>query len=133
MLDGLNGDPFCFSETGPATETDVFTEADLARERHEYTSQFGRDQGLALFEQEYMCSFEAAVLGWLYVEELRLARESGRIGKIPVDRIRPSRPPGTSATTRPPRSALNPTKSIFRPDASLSTHLLLADQPKCGD
>jgi hypothetical protein len=62
--------------------------SDVGRLQRRIT-QFGRDQGLALFEQEYMCSFEAAVLGSLYVEELRLARESGRIGKVPVDRIVP--------------------------------------------
>lgn len=89
MLDAAKNDPGWFTEVLPATETDVFTPEQLALEKREYMAQFGRDQGLALFEQEYLCSFEAAVLGAFYAEELRLAREEKRIGNVPIDRVVP--------------------------------------------
>lgn len=89
MLDAARADPAWFTEILPATATEVFTPAQLATEKREYMAQFGRDQGRALFEQEYLCSFEAAVLGAFYAEELRLAREAGRIGVVPVDRMVP--------------------------------------------
>lgn len=44
-----------------------------------------RDQ----FQQEFECSFEAAVVGAIYANELQQAREDKRIGVIPYDRILP--------------------------------------------
>lgn len=78
-----------YADILPATKTDVFSPEALAVEKREYESQFGREQGLALYEQEYLCSFDAAVLGAFYAEELRLAKEQGRITKVPIDRTIP--------------------------------------------
>lgn len=90
MLDDARAHPETwFSEVLPATATGVFTAAQLEEEKRAYMAQFGQDQGRALFEQEYLCSFEAAVLGAFYAEELRLAREQRRIGVVPIDRMVP--------------------------------------------
>lgn len=89
MLDAAKGDPAWFTEILPATQTGVFTAEQLATEKREYMAQFGREQGKALYEQEYLCSFEAAVLGAYYAGELAFAREQGRIGKVPIDRTVP--------------------------------------------
>jgi len=90
MLDDARAHPGTwFSEVLPATKTGVFTAAQLEEERRAYMAQFGTDQGRALYEQEYLCSFEAAVLGAFYAEELRLARETRRIGVVPIDRMVP--------------------------------------------
>jgi hypothetical protein len=72
-----------------ATDTGVFTAAQLRAEEREYAAQFGPEQGRALYEQEYLCSFDAAVLGAFYAEELRIARNEGRIGVVPIDRMVP--------------------------------------------
>lgn len=44
-------------------------------------SQMSEDQ----YEQEFNCSFEAAILGAYYGKELRKAEEDGRITVVPVD------------------------------------------------
>jgi len=89
MLDAARADPTWFSEVLPATATGVFTPAQLEIEKREYAAQFGADQGRALYEQEYLCSFEAAVLGAFYAAELSIARDQRRIGIVPVDRMVP--------------------------------------------
>lgn len=38
------------------------------------------------YEQEFECSFEAAIKGAFYAEELKRARLEGRVARIPVDR-----------------------------------------------
>jgi phage terminase large subunit len=56
-----------------------------ADELAEAREQMGEDQ----YAQEYECSFEAAIKGAFYAEELRRATEQGRIGRVPVDRAVP--------------------------------------------
>jgi phage terminase large subunit len=51
----------------------------VERQRKEYHSIFGVDQGDALIEQEYFCSFEAAILGAYYGREMRILEQDGRI------------------------------------------------------
>lgn len=48
-------------------------------------AQLSEDQ----YQQEYECSFEAAILGAFYGTELRQAEEQGRITKIPYDKSLP--------------------------------------------
>jgi hypothetical protein len=82
-------DPKWFAQILPATETSVFTPAALADELREYQKIYGVDDGRALFDQEYHCSFEGAFVGSYYGAYLtRLARD-GRIGAIPIDRTIP--------------------------------------------
>lgn len=38
------------------------------------------------YAQEYECSFDAAIKGAFYADELRRADEQGRIGRVPIDR-----------------------------------------------
>lgn len=45
--------------------------------------------GQDTYDQEYECSFDAAIKGAFYADELRRAEEEGRIGRIPVDRGMP--------------------------------------------
>lgn len=54
-------------------------------QRKEYHAIFGEDAGDALIEQEYFCSFEAAVLGSFWGKELGRAEREGRICKVDVD------------------------------------------------
>lgn len=61
-----------------ASETGLIDAGELAEAR----KQMGEDQ----FAQEYECSFEAAIKGAFYAEELRRAEADGRIGRVPIDR-----------------------------------------------
>lgn len=86
MLDRASGQSDWFTEILPATRTNVFTEDQLAIEKADYIAQFGKDQGTALYEQEYLCSFEAAILGSYYGHEIAEATAEDRIGNVPVER-----------------------------------------------
>lgn len=44
-----------------------------------------RDMTPAQYEQEFECSFEAAIIGSYYAEEMRAADDEGRIGNVPHD------------------------------------------------
>lgn len=53
--------------------------ADVERQRSEYHDLFGEEQGDALIQQEWFCSFEAAILGAYYGKPMELAEREGRI------------------------------------------------------
>jgi hypothetical protein len=89
MLDAAKEDPDWYAQVLSARETNVFSPQQLASELKGYADDFGIEQGKALFEQEYMCSFDAAILGSFYAEELAIARAERRIGRVPSDRMVP--------------------------------------------
>lgn len=78
MLDMAATTPGWFGETLTVRETDYSMER-VERQREEYHDIFGHDAGDALIEQEYFCSFEAAILGAYYGKEMVLAEQQGRI------------------------------------------------------
>lgn len=84
-LKAAEQDPSSFAQVLSAQETGVFTAQQLAYERKQYVDSFGEDMGAAMFEQEYLCSFDAAILGAFYGGELKAARDQGRIGAVPYD------------------------------------------------
>lgn len=55
----------------------------------DYIDLFGEDIGRAQFEQEYECSFNAAILGAFYAREMVLVRKEGRIATVEHDPDRP--------------------------------------------
>ena len=67
-----------FSLMLKASETGLIAEQELFDARQ----QMGPDR----YEQEYECSFEAAIQGAFYAEPLKTAREDGRISTVPVER-----------------------------------------------
>lgn len=83
MLRTAQADPEWFAEVSPATRTGRFTPEQLEKERRGYHSDYGPDHGEALFKQEYLCDFEAAIPGAYYTRELADARATGRIGDFP--------------------------------------------------
>lgn len=68
-----------------ALQTGVFTKEQLESELREYKSDYGDEDGEALFEQEYMCSFESAVIGSYYGRLLARLDRDGRITSVPYD------------------------------------------------
>jgi len=68
-----------------ALQTGVFTAEQLASELREYISDYGEEDGEALYNQEYFCSFDAAVIGSYYGKALSALEQSGRIMSVPHD------------------------------------------------
>jgi len=75
--------PDWFCEKQPASNTGVFSSEQLDRIRSELTAQYGVDEGESKYEQEYECSFDAALVGAYYGREMNDAETQGRICPVP--------------------------------------------------
>jgi len=71
-----------FAQSLSATQTGSLTPEALEEARQEYIDLYGLDAGQALFDQEYMVSFSAAILGAYFAREIMLVRNEGRIDAI---------------------------------------------------
>lgn len=76
MLSG--GD--AFAQILDATQSGVFSQQQLDIELRAYIEEFGEDYGRSKFEQEYLCSFEAANLGAILARQLGINEKKGLIG-----------------------------------------------------
>jgi hypothetical protein len=74
-----------FAQLLTANDTGVMSAEVLAGERAAYQADFGVDQGDALFRQEYLCDFNAAILGAYFGREMSAAQLAGRITSVPYD------------------------------------------------
>jgi hypothetical protein len=74
-----------FAEKLTAVDTKTLTEGQLAEALAEYEALYGRDVGRAHFEQEYMVSFNAAILGAFYGLEMADVRNESRI--VPIEAL----------------------------------------------
>lgn len=81
MVRGFQDDPTWHVEISDVSKTGVFTDEQLEAERREMVVEYGEDYGNALFEQEYNCSFDAAVMGAYFGPLVTLAEQEGRIPK----------------------------------------------------
>src|SRR5579859_1267699 len=79
-------EPDWFAQKLTVDDTGVFSPTQLATELRELQYELGPEEGQAQYEQEYMCSFQAALLGAYYGASLRRAEDEGRIGNVPIDR-----------------------------------------------
>ncbi len=86
MYQAHRDDPSWHVELQSALHTKLFTAEQLEAERLEYITTYGPTIGQALFDQEYLCDFEAAIIGSVYGAELRKARIEKRITRVPYDR-----------------------------------------------
>lgn len=78
-------DPKAFAQILSAVDTKVFTKEQLDEELQHYMADFGEDYGRAKFEQEYLCSFDAANLGAILAGALNIAERDGRINGVEYD------------------------------------------------
>ncbi|KTR05012.1 hypothetical protein NS365_13370 [Aureimonas ureilytica] len=85
MLDKATSNPLWFSEVLSIRDTRALTEADLGEALEEYQTLHGEDLGLAIFEQEYECSFSGAMVGAYWGSEMNRAEREGRIGLVPIN------------------------------------------------
>jgi hypothetical protein len=75
--------PEAYAEKLSIHDTKALSPEELKIELMEYVDTYGEDQGIALYEQEYECSFEAALMGAIYGSEFVKIDREGRIGEVP--------------------------------------------------
>lgn len=85
MFDGAKDDADWFVQRLTALDTGTMTPEDLDKERIEYQREYGVEDGDALFAQEYLCDWEAAIVGSYYGKLMREADADGRICSVPYD------------------------------------------------
>lgn len=68
-----------FSEVSTVADTGAISLEIVEQQRAEYHALYGEEAGDALIEQEFYCSFEAAILGAYYGKEMAKASTEGRI------------------------------------------------------
>ena len=78
-LEAARKTPGAFAQVLTAVDTGVFTAQQLADELRAYQQEFGPDMGQSMFDQEYMCSFDAAILGAVLGRWMARARASSRV------------------------------------------------------
>lgn len=71
-----------FAEVSSVHDTGALSPAQIEQSLAEYTAIYGEDVGRARFEQEYECSFNAAILGAFYAREMVAVRKERRIAEI---------------------------------------------------
>jgi hypothetical protein len=89
MLSHARQSPEWFAEVLTVKDTGALSEPELAETLREYIALYGRDAGQAIYDQEMMCSFNAAILGAFYAHECVELRNEGRVVECDAD---PSRP-----------------------------------------
>lgn len=81
---GLKEDTW-FSQLLTVKDTGAMTDADLEIERREIASERGGDEADNIIQQEYFCSWDAAIPGSYYGKLIARAEQDGRISAVPHD------------------------------------------------
>jgi hypothetical protein len=82
LFDHASQDKGWFCELQTARDTGALTEDELESALNEYIALYGEDIGRAQFQQEYLCSWNAAILGAFYALEMAQVRNEERIVEI---------------------------------------------------
>lgn len=82
LYDMAKANPRWFAELSSIHDTGALGPEQLDESMKEYIALYGEDVGRAQFEQEYECSFNAAILGAFYAREMVAVRNEGRITEI---------------------------------------------------
>lgn len=85
MYDMAKGNPDWFAQILRAADTGAVSQKTIEEQRKEYHSIYGVDEGDALIEQEYNCSFEGAILGAYYGREMLKCEQGGRIREFEIE------------------------------------------------
>ncbi|SDF12150.1 hypothetical protein SAMN05216337_104533 [Bradyrhizobium brasilense] len=86
MLDVARESSDWFAQVLTVDNTGAISREAVEIQRREYHGIYGDEAGDALIEQEYFCSFEAAVLGSCWGKQIREAEQGGRIPDVAVNR-----------------------------------------------
>jgi phage terminase large subunit len=82
MYDMAKANKKWFAEISSVHQTGALSAEQLDETIREYVALYGEDVGRAQFEQEYLCSFNAAILGAFYAREMLAVRSENRIGEF---------------------------------------------------
>lgn len=82
MYNMAKENPRWFAEVSSVHETGALSAEQIEESLKEYTAIYGEDLGRAQFDQEYLCSFNAAILGAFYAREMLVVRNEGRIRPV---------------------------------------------------
>jgi phage terminase large subunit len=82
MYQMARDNPRWFAEVLSIHDTGALSPEQIDESLKEYIALYGEDLGRAQFEQEYECSFNAAILGAFYAREMAAVRKEGRITEI---------------------------------------------------
>lgn len=74
-----------FAQRLSVIDTQALSAEAINEERRAYCADYGEQAGDALFRQEYLCDWDAAILGAFYGHEMRKALEQGRICQVDYD------------------------------------------------
>lgn len=85
MLQMARKSPDWFAEVSTVADTGAISPAIIEAQRQEYHALYGVDAGDALIEQEFYCSFEAAILGAYFGKEMATAEREGWIKVVDAD------------------------------------------------
>lgn len=78
-LELARSEPDWFADVKTAYDTAVFRPDQLARIKRELIKEWGEEDGEALFDQEYGCSFDAPLVGAYYAKQIAQLEAAGRI------------------------------------------------------
>jgi phage terminase large subunit len=86
MFDMAKANPKWFAEQSSILDTGALSQESIDETIAEYIALYGEDMGRAQFEQEYLCSFNAAILGAFYAREMLAVRNTDRVQEFdPVE------------------------------------------------
>jgi phage terminase large subunit len=74
-----------FAELSDVNHTGALTPAQIEESLLEYKTLYGNDFGLAMFEQEYYCSFSGAMVGAIFGGEMNRAEREERLCSVPIN------------------------------------------------
>lgn len=83
LLQLAKKEPGWFGEISTPDITAVFKSDQLERIQRQLKAQFGEDLGEAMYQQEYWCSFTAAIPGSFFGALMEKAENEGRICELP--------------------------------------------------
>lgn len=89
MFDTAQESQSWFSQLLTIEDTRTLSADVLEEALQEYQDLHGIDLGLALFEQEYLCSFAGAMIGAYFGAEMSKAEREGRIGELEINENHP--------------------------------------------
>jgi phage terminase large subunit len=78
MYEMARDNPRWFAEISSVDDTGALTKEQLEEAKKELIALYGLSFGQAMYEQEYLCSFQAAIIGAYYARELEQADREGR-------------------------------------------------------
>lgn len=89
MFQRARSNPTWFAQLLTVEQTQALTPEALAEALAEYQDLHGEEMGLALFEQEYLCSFSGAMIGSYWGSDIAKAERLGRLRMVDIDKEHP--------------------------------------------